>query len=280
MKKYMVIAAAAALALGAGSVASANGTVEHKPAKKVHKPVHKARPAQTCAPVCAPVCSPAPAMRSGFFGGIKGGYGFGKGKLHSLARGSAAAGVSVEAPSKTDFGVDGGLIGLALGYDWHFRNKMVLGIEGGASWANLKGNNNSGGATFGGIRGVVQNTSLKAREVFDLSVRIGRVFHQSFLGYGKVGAEWTKWKLSTRTDLLDGNGNAIPAASTHKYRTAWLLGLGFEVPVTAHFSMGAEYTYSYYNKISASKTGAAPGLVSAKVRPYSNKLLARLIWKQ
>lgn len=281
MKKYIAVVATAAAAISYGSVASANGTVtKTAECPPVHHPHHHHKHHAHHAHHAAPHCPPCPCIRSGFFAGLNGGYGWAKGKLHSNV---GANGNLLRVKRNTTLGADGGLVGVHLGYDHVFHNHAVLGLEAGARWSDLSGhsNTNVGFGPGNGTPDRVHHVKFRTRDEYQLALRAGRVFHQCWLGYGKIGAEWTKLKLQTRSSLNDANGNSLGGKSRSKYRTGLLLALGFDTPVTQHFWFGAEYSYTRYQKLSVSRSvGNSQDFARAKIRPYSNKIIARLSWRQ
>jgi opacity protein-like surface antigen len=283
MRKLLAFAASTAISLGAWSVASANGTVHapedcpkpvhHK--KHHHKPVHhhQAKPAH-----CPPPCAPCPSLHSGFFAGLKGGYGWAKGKVKHNGQHTIAGTGALTHGHSSNLGADGGLIGLFLGYDRYFPNCWMLGIEGAAQWTDISGKTSS----FTDIPAQGLSTSWRSRFKtdwsYDVALRLGRKVYDCSLWYVKAGAQFTHFKLKASRTV----NNTTVEGSKSKYRTGFLAGLGVEVPVACHWSLGAEYNFTYYQRISASRTttNGTGDFVNGRIRPYSNTVLARVIWKQ
>lgn len=95
-------------------------------------------------PVKAPM-TPAPMAIpynwTGFYVGIDGGWGRGN---HDRVNSIGFA---------NSYTSEGGLIGGHAGYNWQI-NQFVLGIEGDAHWANIKGDD-------GGVGGTVDETTTR-----------------------------------------------------------------------------------------------------------------------
>lgn len=290
MRKVLAFAASTAISMAAWSVASANGTVK---AEECPKPVHHKHHAHHkqhhhhhkhhAEPVA---CAPCPQLHSGFFAGLKGGYGWMKGKVKRSAQATNTSGavpVVFTSGQTAQLGADGGEIGLFLGYDRYFPNKWMLGIEGGAQWTDLSGKTSAFVNTNDG-RSVAFKTRLKSDWSYDIALRLGRKVYECSMWYVKAGAQFTHFKTSTN-NLVTVNGvtNTL-ARDSHKkkYRTGFLTGFGVEVPVACHWSLGAEYNFTWYQRVTASRaaTNGTTDFVKARVRPYENQLVARLIWKQ
>jgi opacity protein-like surface antigen len=304
MRKVLAIVSFTAISLGAWSVASADGTVKSKeecpPVKHHrhhHKPVHHhphARhhmaPQKHCEPVS---CAPCPLICSGFFGGIKGGYALGRSKLRANSAKQAVGLLQVTDSHRGKFAFDGGEVGLFLGYDHYFPNKWVLGLEGGAQWTDLTGKattfSSVGSAVVGGVvlpaATISQRTRLKSDWSFDVAVRLGHKIFECSTFYVKAGAQFTHFKLRTnsiQTNLATGATNrGAPHAHHKKYRTGFLAGAGVEVPVICHLSLGAEYNFTWYQRISTRRNSRINSdFIRAKVRPYESQFIAKVIWKQ
>lgn len=270
MKKLIAIAATTVLALGAGSVAQANGTV--KPCPPVHHP-HKHHPHHPhhkhhAHHVAQPVCCCPPALHTGFFGGIEGGYGIGKGRLRQDSDLNTIS-------HRADLGFDGGLVGLFLGYDYYFCNKWVLGLEGSVKWTDFEGKNrvsDSEGFAF---------SKHKTKDSYTIALRLGHTFiRDCLLVYGKAGAEFTRLHLKSG---LGTPGLLLAHAKKNKVRSGYLLGAGFETPFHACWTWGAEYTFSQYQRVKASNTFTTVDGVThtfhTRVRPYINQFMIKIAYR-
>ena len=71
---------------------------------------------------------------SGFYLGIEGGGAWGQSQLSAPTRLPIS-----DYPSRSPFGVSGGLLGGTIGYNWQTRN-WVVGAEGDLSWVHQSGN--------------------------------------------------------------------------------------------------------------------------------------------
>ena len=271
MRKILAFAASTAISLGAWSVASANGTVKPECAKPVpqrhhHTPHHHVKHHE-------PACAPCPCLHTGFFGGLKGGYAWAKGQAkHTDNVRVFGTANRVIASQRPQIGADGGLAGVFVGYDFYFPSNWVVGLEGGAAWTNLAGKSTS----FVSIPGVngSWHTRLKTEWSYDVAARIGHRMYSCALWYLKAGAQFTSFKLRLADNLN------FSRVREHKFRIGLLGGLGFEIPVNCHLSVGTEYNFTYYQRVSNSYTFRNGDRVKTRIRPYSNAITARLIWKQ
>lgn len=128
MRKVLPLIILTFISLGVWSAVSANVTIpasERPQAQQKNIPEPK-RPCKSC-----------PTLHSGFFVGLKGSYAWSKGKINENSQATATS--ALISSQRADLSIDGSGIGLFLGYDHYFPNKWVLGIEGGAQWANLSG---------------------------------------------------------------------------------------------------------------------------------------------
>lgn len=204
--------------------------------------------------------SPAAAADwSGLYLGVTGGYGTGsqtqRGGILTLPSSGGGGGVtsmtstvassapptSVVSGGTTTivadghYGVSGGLVGGAVGYNWQ-QGRVVYGIEGDGSWADVS---NSGTCGFtgaaphscgGGIRSL---GTIRGNVGFDISDFTGigalggmRVFAAGGLAVGQVHAY---------DSLFGGSGNGSLAG--------WTIGGGAEVMISPHWSVRAEYLH-------------------------------------
>jgi opacity protein-like surface antigen len=292
MRKVLAIAAFSAISLAAVS-ASANGTVKPECAKPVHHKAHhhhKPHHVHHHEKHCAPACPPCPSLHSGFFAGLKGGYGWAKGKLKQDAQVTTNLLGVLNMNKSSQVGIDGGEIGLFLGYDRYFPNCWMLGIEGGAQWRNLSGKSNASLNSPANAASLAWNSRIKSDWSYDIAFRLGRKVYDCSLWYVKAGAQFTHFKSKTSatftntatgavTTATGGNGNGH---GHKKYRTGFLTGLGVEIPVACHWSLGAEYNFTWYQKTSINRiaTNGTNDFVKQSIRPYENQLVARVIWKQ
>jgi high affinity Mn2+ porin len=191
--------------------------------------------------------------------------------------------------NRSDIGADGGQIGLFLGYDRIFPNKWLLGLEAGAQWTDISGKSRTSftvprTGTFPGVS-VFSRTRFKSDWSYDLAVRLGRKVYECSLWYVKLGAQWTHFKLRSHDhvrNLTTGASSSGRHNKRHKYRTGFLAGAGVEVPVACHWSLGAEYNFTWYQRVSSHRRdgNGTNDFGRARIRPYQNQILARVIFRQ
>jgi outer membrane immunogenic protein len=134
------------------------------------------------------------------------------------------------------------LVGAQLGYNYQLGN-WVLGVEGEASWANLKGSN------------VDPNFSMTNHTDTDfigvLAGRFGYAWDRVLL-YGKAGGAWAHDNYSVYTNssftvgsgptaVTQTSGTMVDAASVNRF--GYMLGAGVEYALSPQWSVKAEYQY-------------------------------------
>ncbi|HLG84925.1 MAG TPA: outer membrane beta-barrel protein [Bradyrhizobium sp.] len=212
----------------------------------------------TCAPVFpadlvkapyvkAPAYDPPLYGWSGGYGGIEGGYGWGRSS-------QTDPGIPTPSPSPTPtptptpsptptptptatppsadghYAVNGGLVGGALGYNWQI-GRWVYGVEGDYAWADINGQSNACGALTGTPHAC--GTSLNS-----LGTVRGRV------GYA-VGPRGN-WLLYATGGLAFGDvrgWDSLTPASGNAWRAGWAAGAGVEVAFAPNWTAKLEYLY-------------------------------------
>lgn len=125
----------------------------------------------------------------------------------------------------------GGLIvGGQLGYDIHLANQFVLGVEGSASWADVR----ASGACPNPAFSCRADTSIYA----DASLRLGYAYER-FLPYIKGGLSITKRSAATILDQLPN----VRATDGPDIDIGYTVGAGVEYAVNGHWSLKAEYNF-------------------------------------
>jgi opacity protein-like surface antigen len=279
MRKVLALTVTAAIILGTGTVAPVYGKV---PAKK--SPKHASyEPYNESHHKPAKACPPSNALRSGFFGGLKGGYAWINGQLKH--DGQATAQGPVTSSQRTDMVSDGGEIGVFLGYDHYYSHEGLVGFEAGAQWRNVSGET----ITFINAPAVnaAVNTKLRLQSdwSFDFAIRLGHKVYEKSLWYVKAGVQISRFSMSaqnTQTNTLTGLSNtSAPTANKNRNRSGVLGGLGVEIPVNNHISVGAEYNFTWYQNLTVSKLSSDGNgdFINARLRPYENSLVARVLWR-
>lgn len=168
------------------------------------------------APVIA--VTPAPSIMdwSGAYAGLTLGY--------SHADGSTAGTTPV--PSRTTYDLDGGLVGVHLGYLWQ-NGTLVYGVEADIERWWLSGDD--GGS--GGVR-----DGFEADWLASVRGRLG-VSAGSSLFYGTLGLQ------AAQLDTVQVSTAPAATVSTGFTASGWTAGLGFEHAVSDRMSVGLEYRY-------------------------------------
>jgi opacity protein-like surface antigen len=191
---------------------------------------------------------------------------------------AAAIATGYQGPTVGPFNVSSGsnsasgwLAGAQIGYNYQIQN-LVLGVEGEASWTNLKGSNldpshpdiNQNNTDFVGV----------------LGGRFGYAFDRLLL-YGKAGGAWanTQYSVFSNTTFTVGNGSAAPvtvtpgtmvdAATVNRF--GYMLGAGVEYALTPQLSVKAEYEYLDFGR---QRTTPAP--TTTVVSPFDEDIRQRI----
>lgn len=129
---------------------------------------------------------------------------------------------------------DGFIGGIYAGYNFDAGNNIILGVEGDATYNNLKDSRTQIDEMFG--TSILEN---KLRWSGAIRARAGVVIDR-FLPYisGGVAFGSVKNSLSISGDFFDG------AASQSKTLTGWTLGAGVDYAVTNNLILRLEYRYT------------------------------------
>ena len=144
------------------------------------------------------------------------------GLQHAIANGYQGPTVGPFNVSSGSNSASGLLAGGQIGYNYQIQN-WVLGVEGEASWTNLKGSNldpihpdiNQNNTDFVGV----------------LGGRVGYAFDRLLI-YGKAGGAWanTQYSVFSNTTFTVGNGSPAPVTVTAGYDG----GCGDREPLRLH----------------------------------------------
>lgn len=158
----------------------------------------------------------------GFYGGINGGYGWGK---HAFTDVAGTNGVK--------WNNDGGFLGGQLGFNWQ-NGQYVLGVE-----TDLQ---------ISGIDGTLGLGDLEAKNKtnwFGTTRLRGGIIWDDTLFYGTGGLAYGRSKLTlTDHDPVEPLGQ-LSESKTH---VGWTAGLGVERAFTKNFSAKLEYLYTDLGK--------------------------------
>jgi opacity protein-like surface antigen len=156
---------------------------------------------------------------------------------------------------------EGLLAGGQIGYNYQFANNFVIGIEGDASWADIKGARTCGGSNGldangnpGGFSPFFMACNSKAEWLASATGKLGYAWNRT-LYYVKGGAAFTDDNLTANCILgpfnVPGNtrtcnnpaGALVNAITTSGDRTGWIVGFGSEFALDKNWSIRAEYDY-------------------------------------
>ncbi|WP_413990624.1 outer membrane protein [Labrys okinawensis] len=195
--------------------------------------------ADLAAPVLEPA-TPLPAYAqynwSGPYVGVQAGYGWGK----------STGGSPILGSRKLD--PNGPFGGLHAGYNYQFPGGFVLGAEGDANLAGLRGDGgvlSSGGAALPGTYGNSRmdwNASIRARAGYGID---------RFLPYITGGVAFGGYKF----DPVYGAAGRQPFSDT---LTGWTIGGGLEYGFTDNITGRIEYRYTDYGNMSTGIKNVAP----------------------
>jgi len=178
---------------------------------------------------------------TGFYVGLKGGYGWGNGDFHAdqLPDGDA---FEIVQP-RHDLSADGVIGGAEVGFNWQW-NHFVLGAA-----ADFFGSDMSD--SFHRFVDVTNDpfspALLRASEDIDwfgtVRGRIGFVAACRFLIYGTGGFAYANVDDSANLDYRPNGGTIQYPASRSDTETGWTAGGGLEYAIGHHWSIKAEYLY-------------------------------------
>jgi outer membrane immunogenic protein len=114
------------------------------------------------------------------------------------------------------YDVSGGMVGATVGYNWQF-GTWVLGLEGDADWANIKGS------------GVLSDT----KNEFLSTIR------------GRVGYSFDRFMPYVTGGLAVGNvkANDVFGSSKDETKAGWTVGAGVEFAFAPQWTAKIEYLY-------------------------------------
>jgi len=211
--------------------------------------------------VLAQPAPPAPVFNwTGLYAGINGG--FGGGVLKPTLDSSSGYDSASHFPGTTDtdaqtHGLGGFTAGGQAGYNYQFRNNVVLGVESDFQWSDIRASNRRNAAvslnadTPFPINWLTSTETAVRQNWFGTTrLRAGYLFTDRFLGYVTGGVAYSEFTASswgigtTLTPPVTVFSNTSGAATST--RIGWAAGAGFEYAVGNNFSLKTEYLYSQY----------------------------------
>lgn len=164
--------------------------------------------------------------------------------------------------------LSGFLGGINAGYNYQI-NQFVVGLDGDYTWADVTGSSSNVSPTTGDVA----THSDRMDWVATVTGRLGVVFNNNWLLYGKGGWAWaafhdnTSTFNATQTTLLDTS-----TASTT--RDGWTAGVGIEWAFAPNWSAKVEYDYVGFEgeTHAITEVSAATGAVTFPLRSTTSNL--------
>ncbi|MDI4665586.1 porin family protein [Xanthobacter autotrophicus] len=182
--------------------------------------------------------APVPVFSwTGFYIGAQGGYAWAS---NDFSNSLDPLYPSTLLAADANYNLDGGLVGGVIGYNYQI-NKIVLGIEADANWADISGSGNY----YNGIAtSCIQSNndcSSKIDGLGTITGRLGVAFDRVLL-YAKGGAAWALVKHTAGSTDLEYPEYSY-SASTSNTRWGWTVGAGVEWAFFNNWSAKVEYNY-------------------------------------
>lgn len=164
--------------------------------------------------------------------------------------------------------VDGWTGGAHVGYNQQF-GMLVVGIEGSASYANVKGNYD--------FAQYWNNTTTKVTSLFTVTPRIGL----SFLGdralvYVKGG--WAGGNLEAGQTYTPPKFAGL-SWSASDFHNGWTIGGGGEYALTRNWSVGLEYNYIRLNDVTHSAADSSGKFTAISAAPKLHEIRSNVNFK-
>jgi outer membrane immunogenic protein len=169
---------------------------------------------------------------------------------------------------------------VAVGYDWQFNGRWVVGLFGDGQFGNIRGSLSD---PFLGTEG-----QEKLRTSYAAGVRLGYLVAPNVLSYVNAGYSGSEWSGTTQTSLFGAPGTT----TTNSFnRNGWFVGGGFEnnldiFGITAPgWFWKTEYRSAFYDRISLPTTFApASGLAgltgtAVTFKPWNQTISTSLVYR-
>jgi outer membrane immunogenic protein len=211
--------------------------------------------------------APAPSVFNwtGFYAGINGGFGSGVARPAYDLSAPPDAAVNYAGFASIDVQTHrfGGFVaGGQAGYNYQFRNNVVLGIESDFQWSDIRATDRRDAALTINPNTPFPLNSLTSTDMMirqnwfgTTRLRLGYQFADGFLAYATGGIAYSEFVAGNR-----GLGTAFtspPVDFSHtsgamtSTRVGWTAGAGLEHALGNGFSVKSEYLYSEYAGFSA-----------------------------
>ncbi|MBS0290416.1 MAG: outer membrane beta-barrel protein [Proteobacteria bacterium] len=186
----------------------------------------------------------------------------------------------------------GWLLSLLGGYQIRC-NQWLLGAELNVDWYDINEDNDNNLA-FTTVEGPIAqfgwnaNFTYKRDWVVGLTGRLGYEVAPYLLPYIRLGAEWSRDKLTysqaINAAIIPAVGNFVGTFSDEENSVRVVAGLGFEIPVPKYncFTIRAEYDFhSRGQRVDAVGQMVTDGevfLVNASRKPYTQTGIVSVVW--
>lgn len=193
-----------------------------------------------------PSLAPAAYDWTGFYLGGHLGYAWGSSRFAGPATVTGSLGLYQSYDAFKDTGSYFG--GLQLGYNYMLPDRVVLGVEGDASFpsfANLAGISIGGSSTISAVAGGAADYSETMLDFGTLRGRIGYA-PGDWLFYATGGFAWAYDQLTLTLTQLATGVTDMPFL----WRLGWVAGAGVEMPIAPHWTARLEYLYTHYGNSS------------------------------
>ena len=160
---------------------------------------------------------------------------------HVGAGRTSNSGTNLNIPDFGQFGrtvgsgtANGMLGGFQGGFNYQIAPKLVVGIEGEYSFADINGDTTSN--TGPGL------INAKQKNIAAVTGKIGTVYHDDILIYAKGGWAWSQFSYNTAIDIGEGGLTGIYPTVTDN-RSGFTFGVGTEYKIDRNWSAKVEYDY-------------------------------------
>ncbi len=187
--------------------------------------------------------------------------------------GLGGPGFTTGGPTTVGVNQSGAVIGGQIGCDYQFPSNFVIGVEGAASGATMKG------SKVVGLPDSPPDTALVSVKTDFMPTLTGRVGYAAdhWLFYAKGGVAWASSKYSV-TGTINGAASLAPPTPFDfeglSLRTGWTVGAGAEWAFADDWSARLEYDYYDFGNhtVTMNDTVNGPGPLSFKTTMQMVKL--------
>ena len=204
---------------------------------------------------------------TGFYGGVHTGMNSGSTSSTTTALDGTADPIS--SSESFDHGIgNSAMFGVQTGYNYQFKNRVVVGVEADVSKIRMKGSN----LTYmepewigprNDIAGIQSNTNYEVDWKGSIRGRLGYAFDNRWMVYGTAGVAFAHQKMSRdqyRFDDVSYSKNTLFFIEKDSgWRTGLTVGGGAEYAINDRWSISADYTYSRFGNKSFSFDNARSG---------------------